>query len=60
MNRDLRQVAASARLSVLLDQLETALPVLARAPSLQLADWSVRSLLANAPCAIAGGAAGAQ
>jgi hypothetical protein len=28
MNRDLRQVAASAKLSVLLDQLETALPVL--------------------------------
>ena len=55
MNRDLRQVAASAKLSMLLDQLETALPVLARAPSLRPADWSeldrrlngVRSLLAN-------------
>lgn len=55
MNRDLRQMAASAKLSVLLDQLETALPVLAGAPSLRPADWSeldrrlngVRSLLAN-------------
>ena len=56
MNRDLRQVAASAKLSMLLDQLETALPVLVGAPSLRPADWSeldrrlngVRSLLANA------------
>jgi hypothetical protein len=40
MNRDLRQVAASAKLSMLLDQLETALPVLAGAPSLRPAVWS--------------------
>ena len=56
MNRDLRQEAAPAKLSMLLDQLETALPVLVGAPSLRPADWSeldrrlngVRSLLANA------------
>ena len=40
MNRDLRQQAASARLSMLLDQLETALPVLAGVPSLRPAALS--------------------
>jgi hypothetical protein len=39
MNRDVHQAVASSRLFTLLDELETALPALTRAPSLPATDW---------------------
>jgi len=54
-NRDKRRVESSARLSALLNRLETALPTLAGAGTMAEADWSdidrrlngVRSILAD-------------
>jgi hypothetical protein len=56
MTRDVPQAVASSSLSTLLDALETALPVLAGAPSLRPTDWheldrrlsGLRRLLASA------------
>lgn len=54
MNRDMRRLESSAKLSTLLNELETALPALAGTASLVQMDWSdldrrlngVRSILA--------------